>query len=231
MMPPNNDDEAASLALAHQLQDEYDKLGQSTPLSKQEYESLHALDHAHPSSEKQKVDQPIEDSSAHDSNWRVMISDEEYAKQLQAEENATYTPPMSDEELARLLQMHEDGVFDAASTSFAVPPAADKKGKKPYVTMLPQPPSPPATPGKSLPSSAAFPSIFPFNGYDVVSQPPQIFEDPEPLRQWTSPNDPFNGSRNDPAIDETLQLAIQLHNQNREHSPTVFSLCKWLMQG
>jgi len=96
----NDDDESASLALAHQLQAEFDRLAHDP--SSSQYQQSPLLDDTHKSSFKRLSEDPGDGP-----NWRVHISDEEYARQLQAEENATYTPPMSDEEFARLLQMQE----------------------------------------------------------------------------------------------------------------------------
>ena len=206
----NDDDESASLALAHQLQAEFDRLAHDP--SSSQYQQSPLLDDTHKSSFKRLSEDPGDGP-----NWRVHISDEEYARQLQAEENATYTPPMSDEEFARLLQMQEVEVFIPESSSSAVSPSSIAKGK--FVSEVPPPPSPPQTPAPF--PRTLFPPGYPAGHHEAyIQQPPVVCVPKSPERQ-TDLVEAMDLSRNDPAIEETLRLARELQYESTNY-PVVF---------
>lgn len=211
----NDDDESASLALAHQLQAEFDRLAHNPPHnpSSSQYQQSSLLDDTHKSPFKRPPEDPGDRP-----DWRVHISDEEYARQLQAEENATYTPPMSDEEFARLLQMQEVEAFIPESSSSAVPPSSIAKGK--FVSEVPPPPSPPQTPA-SL-SRTLFPPGYPSGYHEAyLQQQPPVVCVPEAPEQQMDLVEAMDLSRNDPAIEETLRLARELQYESTNY-PVVF---------
>src|SRR5271156_3886998 len=149
---PRNEDEDGDLALAIALQEELDRLGfESFPSSVTLRDEIKRL--------VLGIEQTSSSDAPFSSNWKVANSDEEYARQLQAEEVATSTPAMSDEEFARLIQLQ----FDSGIHVNGGADPADKNNGKDVMrtsvsstlstsrTELPSPPSTPRHPKSPAP--------------------------------------------------------------------------------
>jgi hypothetical protein len=200
--------EDASLALALRLQAEFDR----TPSSQQGQQQLSVDDDYRLAAQLQQDYTATSTSNSLDnlSSWRVNVSDEEYARQLQAEVDMTITPPMSDEDFARLIQMQENGDLD----HMYAPPSSmtdDNKTRQ-------RPPSPPKTPPIAPPQHLSFSAAMGSSAWEP--QPPPLFQRPSTPEGWI---DQGTQIRNDPAIRGTLNLAHQLAGHNWDHQlSTVF---------
>src|SRR5579859_2318711 len=204
--------EEASLAYARKLQEEFDRLALSGSADNDYQLAL-------------KLQNEFGGAQASSSGWSAS-SDEELARQLQAEVNAeTYkSQALADEEFARQLQEQESSAQSAEnwfppSTSYAAPPTpqADKgKGRQTYAPLTQRPPSPPATPQQPqilppfMPSPAGASSS---ESNEDFGEPPPITRPPTPPPGWVEPDRSVDPERNDPAIDDSIALAERLQNE------------------
>src|SRR5437667_4849295 len=114
-MSQHTDDDEASLALALLLQAEFDQQASSFYSQKEspieaEYRAAARRSTAAPASyNRGSISSPNE--------WKNTTSKGKGAKPLEAEDEMTYPSMMSDEEYARLLQMQEDANNYASSSS------------------------------------------------------------------------------------------------------------------
>jgi hypothetical protein len=227
----NNSDEEASLALARKLQAEYDMLAFGG------YSHRAGADNS-----GSRFDFNHQGSPPVASNWKQALDDMEYARQLDREINAI-TPPMSDEEFAKLLQMQEDTNYNPynnthSSNPYAPPspPTSAHKGKQPMIipptSQVNRPLSPPVTPVQQRTSSSQQeqppPPPYSEHNDDKEPQPPPLLQPPTPPEGWVEPMDTNDPKPNDPEPNdpETLQLIQQLSQDSREHSSTAFPLSK-----
>jgi len=154
---PRNEDEDGDLAFAIALQQELDEMGL------EDFSSLARQD------EVGRAGVGIEQRSYFDapisSNWKVAMSDEEYARQLQAEELATSTPPMSDDDLERVLELQFHG---GVHVNGAADPSGRSNGKNVMIPSVSstfpmsrtEPLSPPSTPLHLKAPASTIPSTF-----------------------------------------------------------------------
>lgn len=218
-MSRHTSDEEASLSLAQRLE-AYDKLA--------------FLDSSQSESPLQTGYPPAARRGASINNRRSVASssernndNEEHAIQFQSGANSTHTPPMSDEEFARLLQMQEDQNYFSSSNSLPQPftPPHDYHGKLPLPVASADdrfrgPLSPPKSPThRQSPSSGYFPP-YPPQSNDFMPESPSLVRPPSPPR-WIEPTNNIHSMRNDPAIHGT-HLTQPFLPPVRTHSPTVF---------
>ena len=190
----DEDDEAASLAFALKLQEEFDKLASTE--SSQQHPSI---DDDYLLALQLQADYDSQ-QGASSSNGKTTTSDEELARQLQAEADAIYNTPthMSDYEFAKMLQMQEDGLYNASTSSSFVPlpppptwaSPPTNVGKVPWSASSPSqgfkgPPPLPPTPGQPPTSPSFYPPAYPFHSDGWNPQAPPVNISPSSPVEWT----------------------------------------------
>jgi hypothetical protein len=152
------------------------------------------------------------------------VSDEDYARRLQVEGgDAAQKSVMSDEEFARMLQRQEDDDAIANSSMYSPmypansPPLSPfDKGKapikSPLVSQTPmarRPLSPPVSPPEPpLPTTTKVSAV---TDDGDLPAPPPLMRLPTPPEGYVEPTTTGEWfERNDPSIDESLELARQL---------------------
>ena len=222
--------EEASEAYARRLQQEFDRFESSPAIVDHDFQLALKL-------------QESENSGPSSSGWggRGGVSDEEFARQLQAEVDAASKPAMSDEEFARMLQNqleenengsnNKTGGFSKSMYPGIAPPLSPPmdKGKAPMMgpvqtsiampiaqpplsppISIPEPQIPPPPPSYNIPGG--FPSSSsPRSSDENIPAPPPLMRPPTPPPGWVEPPSTFDPNLNDPAIDDSINLARQLH--------------------
>jgi hypothetical protein len=205
--------EDASLAYARRLQEEFDRFSLSSPKTVDNDFQL-AL-------KLQAIE--TEEVAPSSSRWGGGVSDEEYARRLQVEGDAAQKSVMSDEEFARMLQRQEenDAITNKSMPSPVYPANSPPlspfhKGKAPMKSPLPtqapmarRPLSPPASPPE--PPLPKLTTLSPVVDDSDLPAPPPLMRLPTPPEGYVEPTNTGKWfERNDPSIDESLELARQL---------------------
>jgi hypothetical protein len=223
LMSHASDDKEASLAFARNLQAEYDPLAHAA--SSQQESSIQA--------DSPMADQPVlinahRGSIASSTGWRNGKNKEQDPRKAEPGENSIYTPPMSDEEFARLLQMQEERDYfslngsasNVSTPAFAYPGDFHGKNLPPLSSAFRAPPSPPISPSQIRPSSAQYPSQLLFQNNLQNPSSSSFLPPPTPPR-WIEEFDPNHSIHNGPPIHDTTDVDQPFQLPIRTHSPTV----------
>jgi hypothetical protein len=217
-------DKETSLAFARNLQVEHDRLAHA-PSSQLES----AIQADSPMADQPALINAQRGSIASSTGWRNGKNKEQDPKQAEPEENSTHTPPMSDEEFARLLQTQEErdyfslngSVSNVSAPTFAYPGDFHGKNLPPLSSAFRAPLSPPISPSQIRPSSAEYPSQLSFRN-NLQNLSSSLFQPPPTPPRWIEEFDPNHSIHNGPSIHDTTYVDQPFQLPIRTHSPTVF---------
>lgn len=219
-----SDDKKASLAFARNQQAEYDRPAHAA--SSQQESAIQA--------DAPMADQPVlinaHRGSIGSSTGRRNGKNKEHDPwQAEPEDHSTHTPPMSDEEFARLLQTQEERDYfslngsasNVSAPAFAYPGDFHGKNLPPLSSAFRAPLSPPISPSQIRPSSAEYPSQLSFQN-NLQNPSFSLFQPPPTPPRWIEEFDPNHSIHNGPSIHDTTYVDQLFQLPIRTHSPTVF---------